>query len=159
MAGERTDSSLGLYCRECIMSTSILSADTANRISTRTIFYASSFLILPVLYVFFYALKVSTNGYGIEHWLPKWDRLLLLAAIILLERIYTYKYAVSQRAVLGRDIISNVVNLYVTYPATAMVVLPILVLGPEHILGRKLVFAAPGQLGRFGCRLSSSSCR
>jgi hypothetical protein len=81
------------------MSTSILSADTANRISTRTIFYASSFLILPVLYVFFYALKVSTNGYGIEHWLPKWDRLLLIAAIILLERIYTYKYAVSQRAV------------------------------------------------------------
>ena len=73
------------------MSTSILSADTANRISTRTIFYASSFLILPVLYVFFYALKVSTNGSAIEHWLPKWDRLLLIVAIILLERIYTYK--------------------------------------------------------------------
>ena len=130
------------------MSTSIDTV-SANRISTRTIFYVSSLLILPMLYVFFYLLKVSTNGYAIEHWLPKWDRLLLIIAIILLERIYTYKYAVSQRAVLGRDIISNVVNLYVTGPATAMLVLPILVLGPEHILGRKLVFAAPGQLGPF----------
>src|SRR6516165_9248206 len=130
------------------MSTSI-DTMSANRISARTIFYISSLLILPVLYVFFYVLKVSTNGYAIEHWLPKWDRLLLITAIILLERIYTYKYSVSQRAVLGRDIISNVVNLYVTGPATAMLVLPILVLGPEHILGRKLVFAAPGQLGPF----------
>src|SRR6516162_3473041 len=139
--------------------TSILSADTisANRISTRTVFYVSSLLILPVLYLFFYVLKVSTNGSAIKHWLPKWDRLLLIMAIILLARIYTYIYSVSQRALLGRNIISNVVNLYITGPATAMVVLPILVLGPEHILGRKLVFAAPGQLGRFGCRLSSSS--
>jgi sterol desaturase/sphingolipid hydroxylase (fatty acid hydroxylase superfamily) len=30
-----------------------------------------------------------------------------------------------------------------------MVVLPILILSPEHLLGRKLVFAAPGQLGPF----------
>jgi hypothetical protein len=130
------------------MSTS-LDTMSANRISTKTVFYVSSLLILPVLYLFFYVLKVSTNGYAIEHWLPKWDRLLLIIAIILLERIYTYKYSVSQKAVLGRDIISNVVNLYVTGPSTAMVVLPILVLGPEHILGRKLVFAAPGQLGPF----------
>jgi hypothetical protein len=87
------------------------------------------------------------------------DRLLLIIAIILLERIYTYKYSVSQRAVLGRDIISNLVNLYVTGPATAMVVLPILVLGPEHILGRKQVFAAHGQLGPFWLQVAGATTR
>jgi len=59
------------------MSTSI-DTISANRISTRTIFYVSSLLILPVLYLLFYVLKVSTSGYAIEHWLPKWDRLLLI---------------------------------------------------------------------------------
>jgi hypothetical protein len=93
------------------MSTSI-DTNSANKISTKTIFYVSSLLILPVLYLLFSVLKVSTNGYAIEHWLPKWDRLSLIAAIILLERIYTYRYSVSQRTVLGRDIISNLVNLY-----------------------------------------------
>jgi len=52
------------------MSTSI-DTISANRISTRTIFYVSSLLILPVLYLLFYVLKVSTSGYAIEHWLPK----------------------------------------------------------------------------------------
>jgi sterol desaturase/sphingolipid hydroxylase (fatty acid hydroxylase superfamily) len=137
------------------MSTSTLSTDTisAKSISTRTIFYVSSLLILPVLYVFFCALKVSTSGSAIENWLPKWDRLLIIATIIVLERIYTYRYTVSQRAVLGRDIISNFVNLYVTFPATAMIVLPIIAFAPEHILGRKLVFVAPEQLGPFWLQL------
>ena len=60
------------------MSTSI-DTMSANRTSARTIFYVSSLLILPVLYVFFYVLKVSTNGYAIEHWLPKWTGCCLLS--------------------------------------------------------------------------------
>jgi sterol desaturase/sphingolipid hydroxylase (fatty acid hydroxylase superfamily) len=133
------------------MSINMMSQDTmsANRISTRTIFYLSSLLILPTLYVFFYALKVSTNGYAIDQWLPKWDRLLILTSIIVLERVYAYRYAVSQRKVLSRDIISNIVNLYVAGPVTAMIVLPVLVFLPQHFLGHKLVFTTPGQLGPF----------
>ena len=117
--------------------------------SAKRIFYVSSLLILPVLYVFFYAIHIAAHGYAIEHWLPKWDRLLLLFAIIILERIYTYRYAVSQRAMLTRDIIANVVNLYVTGAVVGMIVVPILVFFPEHFLGRKLVFASPEQLGPF----------
>jgi sterol desaturase/sphingolipid hydroxylase (fatty acid hydroxylase superfamily) len=116
-------------------------------VSARSIAYLSSLVILPVLYVFFYAIHVSPQGHAIEQWLPRWDRLLLLGAVIILERIYTYRYAVSQRAVLPRDIISNVVNLYVTGAVAAIIVLPFLLYFPEHFLGRKFVFASPGQLG------------
>ena len=72
--------------------------------SSKAIFYVSSVLILPALYVFFYILHVATHGSAIESWLPKWDRLLVIASIIVMERIYTYRYAVSQKAVFGRDI-------------------------------------------------------
>jgi sterol desaturase/sphingolipid hydroxylase (fatty acid hydroxylase superfamily) len=114
---------------------------------SRKILYASSLLILPILYVAFYT--IHFQGHVIEQWLPRWDRLLLLVTIIGLERLYTYKYAVSQRAVLKRDIIANVVNLYVTGAVAAMIVLPVLVFIPEHFLGRKLVFASSEQLGPF----------
>jgi sterol desaturase/sphingolipid hydroxylase (fatty acid hydroxylase superfamily) len=117
--------------------------------SSKTIFYVSSVLILPALYVFFYILHVASHGSAIESWLPKWDRLLVIASIIVMERIYTYRYAVSQKAVFGRDIIANIVNLYITGPVTAMIALPLLAFIPEHFLGRKLVFASPDQLGPF----------
>jgi sterol desaturase/sphingolipid hydroxylase (fatty acid hydroxylase superfamily) len=116
--------------------------------SSKTIFYISSVLILPVLYVFFYILKVWTKGSFIESWF-KWDQLLLIATIILMERIYTYRYTVSQKDVRGRDIIVTFINLYITYPVTAMIVLPLITFVPEHFLGHKLVFASPDQLGPF----------
>jgi sterol desaturase/sphingolipid hydroxylase (fatty acid hydroxylase superfamily) len=76
---------------------------------------------------------------------PKW--LLILATMIIVERVYTYNYAVSQRSVLARDVISNMVTLYVTGTVTGMIVLPVLVFFPEHFLGRKLVVVSPEQLG------------
>ena len=115
--------------------------------SAKKLVYASSLVILPVLYLVFYAIHLAPQRQAIEQWLPKWDRLLLLVAIIGLERLYTYRYAVSQRAVLTRDIIANIVNLYITGAVAVMVVLPLLQFIPEYYLGRKLVFASPEQLG------------
>ena len=113
--------------------------------SGKRLFVASSFLILPILYVAFWVVHIQ--GQQIEHWLPRWDRLLILVAVLILERLYTYKFAVSQRAVLKRDVISNIVNLYLTRTVAAFIVLPILLFFTEHSLGRKLVFASPDQLG------------
>src|SRR5437588_12738851 len=110
-------------------------------------FYLSSLLILPALYLIFYGVRVFGRAHGIDQWLPKWDTLLMIGTIILLERIYTYRYTVSQRPVLARDIISNVVNLWITGTLTGMIVLPVLRFIPEHFFGRKLVFASPEQLG------------
>ena len=111
--------------------------------------YVSSLLMLPVLYVFFTTIHISAHDYAIEQWLPKWDRLLILVTVIGLERLYTYRYAVSQRSVLTRDIIANIVNLYVTGAVVAMVLLPLLAFSLDHVLGRKLVFASSEQLGPF----------
>src|SRR5262249_13933913 len=111
--------------------------------SARKILAISSFAVLPVLYVVFYTLHHSTQGLVIERWF-KWDRLLLLVAIIGLERLYTYRYAVSQRAMLGRDVIANIVNLYLTAAVAAAIVVPLLTFVPEHLWGRKLVFASSG---------------
>jgi len=117
--------------------------------STRTLTYLSSLLALPVLYVVFWGMHVSPQGHAIEQWLPKWDRVLVLFVIVALERIYTYRYAVSQRYILHRDIIANIVNLWITGAVVGAIVLPLLYFLPEHFLGRKFVVAAPGELGPF----------
>jgi hypothetical protein len=111
--------------------------------ATKAIFYISSLVILPVLFVLFYAARLLGRVYPIDQWVPKWDTLLILGAMVAVERIYTYRYAISQRSVLARDLISNVVNLYITGAVTGMIVLPILVFFPQHFLGRKLVLATP----------------
>src|SRR5215471_2935584 len=115
--------------------------------ATRAIFYLGSLAILPAIYVAFYGFRFAGRAYAVDQWLPKWDILLAICAMIVLERIYTYRYAVSQRSVLTRDIISNVVNLYVAGAVTGAVVLPVLVFFPEYFLGRKMVLASPEQLG------------
>jgi sterol desaturase/sphingolipid hydroxylase (fatty acid hydroxylase superfamily) len=115
--------------------------------TNKTIFYVSSLLIVPVLFVGFYGVRFLGRVYAIDQWVPKWDTLLILATMVVLERIYTYRYAVSQGSVQARDVISNVVNLYVTGAVTGMIVLPVLAFFPEHFLGRKLVLASPAQLG------------
>ena len=115
----------------------------------RRLITLSSFAVLPLLYVLFYSMHVSPQAQSIEQWLPKWDRVLLIFAIVGLERLYTYRYRVSQRYILGRDIIANIVNLWITGAVVGAIVLPLLYLVPEHFLGRKFVFASPGQLGPF----------
>ena len=122
--------------------------------SAKNITYVSSLLILPVLYVLFIAVHILTKGHAIEQWLPRWDRLLILVTVIGLERLYTYRYAVSQRPVLTRDIIANIVNLYVTGAVAAMVLLPLMAFSLEHFLGRKLVFASSEQLGPFWLQIA-----
>src|SRR6202166_2838522 len=104
--------------------------------TNKTFFYVSSLMIVPVLFVLFYGARLLGRVYAIDQWVPKWDTLLILATMIAVERIYTYKYAVSQRPVLARDVISNVVNLYVTGTVVGMIVLPLLVFSPQHFLGR-----------------------
>jgi sterol desaturase/sphingolipid hydroxylase (fatty acid hydroxylase superfamily) len=115
--------------------------------TNKTAFYVSSLVIVPVLFALFYGARLVGRIYALDQWVPKWDSLLILATMIVVERIYTYNYAVSQRSVLPRDVISNVVNLWVTGTVTGMIVLPALLFFPEHFLGRKLILASPEQLG------------
>jgi sterol desaturase/sphingolipid hydroxylase (fatty acid hydroxylase superfamily) len=120
---------------------------TSKAVTNKTAFYVSSLVIVPALFVLFYSARFLGRVYAIDQWVPKWDSLLILATMVIVERIYTYNYAVSQRSVLARDLISNVVNLYVTGTVTGMIVLPALAFLPQYFLGRKLVLASPEQLG------------
>ena len=108
----------------------------------------ANFAVLPVLMVVFFALRIVAQTHPeIEAFIPRWDRVLLFAVVILLERIYHYRYAVSQRHVLSRDIISNIVTLYVIAFVTALLLVPVLSYPSEQFLGRKLIIASPDQLG------------
>jgi ornithine lipid hydroxylase len=115
--------------------------------TNKTFFYVSSLLVLPAAFALVFAVRFVGRTYAIDQWVPKWDTFFVLALMIIVERIYTYKYAVSQKPVLARDLMSNVVNIYVTGALTGMIVLPILAFFPEHFLGRKVVLASRELLG------------
>ena len=110
-------------------------------------------LIVPVFFAFFYGLRVTTQGSTLDRWVPKWNTLTILLAMIVLELIFRYRYAVSQRSVRIRDIVSSLVNVYVSAAVTGIILLPILAFVPQHFLGRKLVFASSGQLGPLGVQI------
>jgi sterol desaturase/sphingolipid hydroxylase (fatty acid hydroxylase superfamily) len=124
-------------------------------VPAKKLLYISSFAVLPLLYLAFYGLHVSQPAQSLEQWVPKWDRVLVIFVIVGLERLYTYRYRVSQRYILGRDVIANIVNLWITGAIVAAIVLPVLYFLPEHFLGRKFVFTAPGQLGPFWFQLAA----
>src|SRR6185503_10982769 len=104
-------------------------------------------LLVPALFAFFYGLRVLTDGSAIDEWLPKWHTLFIIATMIVLERLYAYRYAVSQRHVLGRDIVSTLVNVYVSAAVTGMLLLPVLAPAVEFAFGREKIFASAEELG------------
>src|SRR5215471_3026316 len=135
--------------RDCLVECLILFASDVggSPVTNKSLFYLSSLAIVPAVFALFYGARLLGRVYPIDRWVPKWDTLLILATMVALERIYTYKYAVSQKSVAIRDMIANVVNLYVTGAVTGMIVLPVLVFFPEHFLGRRLFLSSPNQLG------------
>ena len=119
----------------------------------KTIVFIGSVSMLPALYVFNYAIRNWGPGEAIAQWLPKWDVLLIIAVMIVIERLYRYTNAVSQRHVLSRDLVSSGINLYVTGALTGLIVVPVLALVLNYVLGRELLFASPEQLGPFWLQL------
>src|SRR6185436_18850549 len=104
--------------------------------------------VLPAVMVVFFALRIVAQTHPeIEAFIPRWDRVMLFAVVILLERISRYRYAVSQRYVLTRDIISTLVTRYLITFVTSLLVQPVLSYPSEHFLGRNLIFGSPDQLG------------
>jgi len=103
--------------------------------------------VLPAVFTALVALRLYAKGSPLDHWLPKWDTLAIILVMLVLQQMFRYSRAVSQRSVLPRDVASTLVNLYVTGFLTGLLLLPLLNYVPEHYLGRTLVFASPAQLG------------
>ena len=108
--------------------------------STKSIASAGRFLILPLLFAVVVA--VSIQGHVWDQRLPHWETFLTLAAVILMERLYANARAVSQKALLVRDMTSTFVNVFVTGVVTTLVVLPVLSFIIQHLFGRKFVFVS-----------------
>jgi len=108
--------------------------------SAKSIASAGRFVILPVLFAVL--VVISVQGHVWDQRLPHWETFLTLAAVILMERLYANARAVSQKALLVRDLTSTFVNVFVTGVVTTLVVLPVLNFAIQHLLGRKLVFVS-----------------
>jgi hypothetical protein len=55
--------------------------------TNKSAFYVSSLMIVPVLFVLFFAMRLVGRIYAIDQWVPKWDTLVILATMIIVERI------------------------------------------------------------------------
>ena len=109
--------------------------------STKSIISAGRFVVLPVLFTVL--VVISIQGHVWDQRLPHWETFLTLAAVILMERLYANSRAVSQKALLVRDLTSTFVNVFITGVVTTLVVLPILTFVMQHVFGRKAIFMSP----------------
>jgi sterol desaturase/sphingolipid hydroxylase (fatty acid hydroxylase superfamily) len=105
------------------------------------------YAILPVLLIVLVAVSLFMRGGAVAHSFPYYHTALLYAAMIVLERVYTYRNAVSQRHMIWRDLISTAVETFVAGAIMAAVVLPVLHYFPNAFLGRRLLFGLSNQLG------------
>jgi sterol desaturase/sphingolipid hydroxylase (fatty acid hydroxylase superfamily) len=115
----------------------------------KSITYVTSLFVLPALFVFFYVLRLLTDDLKLNQLIPGWYTLAIIFTMIVLERLYRYRYAVSQRSVLARDITSTLVNIYVTGAVVGMILVPAFLFFPELFFGREKFLVSSGQLGPF----------
>src|ERR1700743_2627327 len=105
------------------------------------------YAILPVLLVALIGLTFLMRGTPFAKAFPYYHTFALYFVLIVLERIFTYSRAVSQRHMIWRDLISTAVETFVAGAIMATIVLPVLYYFPNTFLGRKFLFGFFGQLG------------
>jgi sterol desaturase/sphingolipid hydroxylase (fatty acid hydroxylase superfamily) len=127
-------------------STAVVDAGAAG-MSAKSLVESSKSFIIPILFVSLYVLGIYAAGNAADLKLPRWYNLAIIATLIVLERVYVYRYAMSQKHVLVRDVLSSFVNIFISATLTAMILLPLLVPVIEYFLGRNHLIASPDQLG------------
>ena len=112
-----------------------------------------AFLVFPAALLFIYWEYIYFNGHAIESTIPRFPTLFALAVLILLEQLFRYQKAVSQKRLAIRDIASTVVNVFFTGTVTSTVFVPVIVFFPELFFGRSLFFESSALLGPFWLQL------
>jgi len=115
--------------------------------SARIFSELARYAILPVLLVVLVAMSLTMRGTAFQHTFPYYHTFFLYFVMIVLERVYAYRRAVSQRHMIWRDLISTAVETFVASAVMAMIVLPVLHYFPDTFLGRRFLFGLSGQLG------------
>ena len=107
------------------------------------------FLIFPAVLALIYWARMYVYGNDIDLIVPGIVTFAPLATMFLLEQIYRYNKAVSQKPLVTRDIISTLMNVLVTGTVMRMIFVPLVLFFPEIFFGRTLFFGSVEQLGPF----------
>jgi sterol desaturase/sphingolipid hydroxylase (fatty acid hydroxylase superfamily) len=107
----------------------------------------SRYLMIPLLGIALGVINLSMRGSDFATSFPYYRTFLLFFAAITLERIWSYRHAVSQRHMIWRDLISTAVQTFVAAAILGAIVLPVLRYLPETFLGRRFLFGLSDQLG------------
>jgi sterol desaturase/sphingolipid hydroxylase (fatty acid hydroxylase superfamily) len=113
----------------------------------KSLLHRARYLMLPGLGIFFAVLHYFMRGGTVLKVFPYFDTFITFVVMLVLERIWTYRHAVSQRHMIWRDLISTMMQSFFLAGIVAAVVLPILHYGPETFLGRRILFGLSDQLG------------
>ncbi len=115
--------------------------------SVRKVLSSSALLVFPLALLLIYWEYTYFDGHPIEQTIPSFAIFLGLAVLVLLEVLFRYEKAVSQKPLLVRDLASTAVNVLFTGTVASKVFIPVIIFLPELFLGRSLFFASGEQLG------------
>jgi sterol desaturase/sphingolipid hydroxylase (fatty acid hydroxylase superfamily) len=115
--------------------------------SIRNALRSSALLVFPLAFLLLYWMHVYFDGHPIERVIPSFVTFASLAVLILIEQLFHYEKAVSQKRLALRDIASTAVNVLVTGTVMRTLFVPVVVFLPELLFGRSLYFASSAQLG------------
>ena len=119
----------------------------------KNLFSSKGFLIFPVSLALIYWARMYVYGNDIDLIIPGIVTFSTLGVMILLEQVFRYKNAVSQRPVVARDLMSTLMNVLVTGTVMRMIFVPLVLFLPEILFGRTLFFGSMEQLGPFWLQL------
>ena len=105
------------------------------------------YAMLPLLLIVLGAMTLKMGGTTFARAFPYYGVFAIFFAMITIERVYSYKNAVSQRHMIWRDLISTAVETLILGALVGAVVLPILRYFPNTFLGRRFLFGFSNQLG------------
>jgi len=115
----------------------------------RKIFFTTGFMIFPATFALFYWVRVSAIGNEIQRLIPGFIIFSALVALVILEQVFRYKNAVSQKPVALRDLLLTLVNVLFTGTLMRVIFVPFVLFFPEIFFGRSLFFSPAVQLGPF----------
>jgi ornithine lipid hydroxylase len=105
------------------------------------------YAILPVLLLALLGLTFLLRGTPFQKAFPYYHTAVLYAAMVVLERVFSYSRRVSQQHMIWRDLISTAVETFIAGAILGAIVLPVLHYFPNAFLGRRFIFGLSNQLG------------
>ena len=110
------------------------------------------YAMLPPMLIVVGATTLMLRDTAFARAFPYYHYFAILFVMITIERVYSYKHAVSQRHMIWRDLMSTAVQTLVLGALLGAVVLPALHYFPNTFLGRRFLFGLSNQLGPCGRR-------